>query len=172
MADLQTDVRYIKGIGETRAKALSKLGITTLRDLISYFPRTYEDRTLIRSVRELAVGEYACVKAMIAAEPTAQRISGGRTLVKAQAVDASGRLDLLFFNQNYRRSQLHAGETYVFYGKVEGSSPGASCPSTPSPPGSVRSSSAAPYGRGWTSAGNYCPTYCPIPCGRLMSYVM
>ena len=45
MADLQTDVRYIKGIGEARAKALSKLGITTLQDLIGYFPRRYEDRT-------------------------------------------------------------------------------------------------------------------------------
>ena len=44
MAELSTNVRYIKGIGETRAKALEKLGITTLRDLIGYFPRTYEDR--------------------------------------------------------------------------------------------------------------------------------
>ena len=38
MADLTTDVRYIKGIGEQRAKALNKLGICTLRDLISWFP--------------------------------------------------------------------------------------------------------------------------------------
>ena len=49
MADLQTDIRYIKGIGETRAKALGKLGISTLRDLISYFPRAYEDRTALRT---------------------------------------------------------------------------------------------------------------------------
>ena len=42
MAELSTNVRYIKGIGETRAKALEKLGITTLRDLISYFPRSYD----------------------------------------------------------------------------------------------------------------------------------
>ena len=39
MADLGTNVRYIKGIGETRAKALEKLGITTLRELIGFFPR-------------------------------------------------------------------------------------------------------------------------------------
>ncbi|MBQ6115824.1 MAG: ATP-dependent DNA helicase RecG, partial [Oscillospiraceae bacterium] len=65
-------------------------------------------------------GEYACVKAMIAAEPTAHRISGGRMLVKVRAVDESGVLDITFFNQDYRRSQLHTGETYIFYGKVEG----------------------------------------------------
>ena len=120
MADLQTDIRYIKGIGEARAKALNKLGISTLRDLISYFPRTYEDRSLTRPIKELILGEYACVKAMIAAEPTAHRISGGRMIVKVRAVDESGVLDIAFFNQDYRRSQLHTGETYIFYGKVEG----------------------------------------------------
>ena len=120
MADLQTDVRYIKGIGETRAKALSKLGIGTLQDLIGYFPRRYEDRTMTRSIRELEIGETVCVRAMIAQDPTANRISGGRTVVKARAVDDSGALDLTFFNQEYRKNSLHRGETYIFCGKVEG----------------------------------------------------
>ena len=78
MADLQTDVRYIKGIGEARAKALSKLGIGTLQDLIGYFPRRYEDRTMTRTIRELELGETVCVRAMIANDPVASRISGGR----------------------------------------------------------------------------------------------
>ena len=47
VSDLSTDVRYIKGIGEARAKALSKLEIRTLYDLISYFPRTWEDRSAL-----------------------------------------------------------------------------------------------------------------------------
>ncbi len=120
MADLNTDIRYIKGIGEQRAKSLNKLGIATLKDLISYFPRGYEDRTLTRPIRELILGENACVKAMIASDPTASRISGGRTLVKCRAVDEGGSLDLVFFNQEYRKNSLHKGETYIFYGKVEG----------------------------------------------------
>lgn len=120
MPGLQTDVRYIKGIGEARAKALNKLGIFTLRDLISYFPRAYEDRTLTRPIRELVLGENACVRAMIAAEPTAHRIRGGKMLVKVRAVDESGSMDVAFFNQEYRKSSLHAGEVYIFYGKVEG----------------------------------------------------
>lgn len=120
MADLQTNVRYIKGIGEQRAKALGKLGISTLRQLISYFPRTYEDRTALRTVRELIPGETACVRAMIAAEPTSHRISGGRTIVRVRAVDESGALDVTFFNQEYRKSSLHTGEIYIFFGKVEG----------------------------------------------------
>ena len=120
MADLQTDVRYIKGIGEARAKALSKLGITTLQDLIGYFPRRYEDRTMTRIIRELELGETVCIRAMIANDPVASRISGGRTVVKARAVDDSGTLDLTFFNQEYRKNSLHRGETYIFCGKVEG----------------------------------------------------
>ena len=120
MADLNTDIRYIKGIGETRAKALQKLGVATLGDLLSYFPRRWEDRTLTRPIRELPVGEYACVRAMLAGDPTASRIAGGRTLVKVRAVDDSGALDVAFFNQEYRRTSLHKGETYIFYGKVEG----------------------------------------------------
>ena len=120
MADLQTDVRYIKGIGEARAKALSKLGIATLQDLIGYFPRRYEDRTMTRTIWELELGETVCVRAMIANDPVANRISGGRTVVKARAVDDSGALDLTFFNQEYRKNSLHRGETYIFCGKVEG----------------------------------------------------
>ena len=120
MAELNTDIRYIKGIGEARAKALHKLGIATLGDLLSYFPRRWEDRTLTRPIRELLVGEYACVRAMLAGDPTASRIAGGRTLVKVRAVDDSGALDVAFFNQEYRRTSLHKGETYIFYGKVEG----------------------------------------------------
>ena len=120
MAELQANVRYIKGIGENRAQALQKLGIFTLRDLIAYFPRGYEDRTLSRPIRELVPGESVCVRAMIASEPTAHRIRGGKTLVKVRAVDESGSLDIIFFHQEYRKSSLHAGESYIFFGKVEG----------------------------------------------------
>ena len=60
MADLTTDVRTIKGIGEQRAKALNKLGIATLRDLISWFPRKYDDRTQAKKIADLVPGESAC----------------------------------------------------------------------------------------------------------------
>lgn len=120
MADLRTNVRYIKGIGETRAKALEKLGITTLRELIGFFPRRYEDRSVIYPIRELPVGEMACCQAMIAAAPTSHRIPGGRTVVKVRAVDDTGVLDVTFFNQAYRQQSLHAGDSFVFCGKVEG----------------------------------------------------
>ena len=120
MASLTTDVRYVKGVGEARAKALEKLGIRTLGDLIAYYPMRWEDRSRIVPVRELIPGEYACVRATIAQEPRGGRIPGGRTLVQARAVDEGGVLDISFFNQEYRKTSLRKGETYIFYGKAEG----------------------------------------------------
>ena len=120
MAGLDTNVRYVKGIGETRAKALEKLEIRTLRDLIAFFPRRYEDRTVIYPIAELPVGETACCCAMIAAPPVSQRIGGGRTVVKVRAVDATGVLDVTFFNQTFRQQSLYTGQSFVFCGRVEG----------------------------------------------------
>lgn len=120
LADLQTDVRYIKGIGEQRAKSLAKLNIRSLRDLIAYFPRAYEDRTAAKPIRDLQPGETACVAAMVAAPPTLSRIRKGLELVKLRAVDDSGALDVTFFNQAWLKSSLKEGETYIFYGKAEG----------------------------------------------------
>ncbi len=119
-ADLNTSVQFIKGIGVQRAKSLGKLNICTLRDLISYFPRAYEDRTLTKRISDLQPGELACVEAMVTSPPTLSRIRKGLELVKLRAVDDSGALDVTFFNQAWLKNSLKAGETYVFYGKAEG----------------------------------------------------
>ena len=120
MAELNTSIQTIKGIGPQRAKALEKLGIGTLRDLISYFPRRYDDRREAKAIRDLVPGEFACVSAMIATTPTVAHIRKGMDLVKVRAVDETGTLDLTFFNQTWLKDHLRIGETYVFYGKAEG----------------------------------------------------
>ena len=114
------DVRCIKGIGEQRAKSLQKLGITTLRELISYFPRAYEDRRSYKRIADLVPGENACVRAIVATEPKLSRVRKGLDLVKFRVVDESAALDLTYFNQSYLKNSFHTGEEYVFYGKAEG----------------------------------------------------
>ena len=120
MPDLLTDVRYIKGIGEQRARSLNKLNIHTLRDLISYFPRSYDDLRSFRKLCALASGESAIDVAMPAGAPTLSRVRKGMELVKVRAVDETGALELTFFNQPYRKNSIRAGETYTFFGKAEG----------------------------------------------------
>lgn len=119
MADLNTDVRYIKGIGEKKAQALNKLGVFSLYDLVSYFPRKYEDRSVYKPIALALDGEFVCIQALVADTPRLSRIRRGLELVKLKAVDDSGMVDITFFNQPYVKDQLLRGETYVFYGKME-----------------------------------------------------
>ncbi len=121
MTELHTNVRYVKGIGEARAKALAKVGITDLQSLIAYFPRAWEDRTKLYTIDALPIGEPACVKAMVAAPPVASHVRQGLDLLKVKVVDGTAALFLTFFNQSYLKNALVVGRSYVFYGKAEGS---------------------------------------------------
>ena len=119
MTDLNTDVRYLKGIGEKKAQALNKLGVFSLRDLVSFFPRKYEDRSTVKLIALTMDGESVCVEAMVADTPRLTRIRRGLDLVKLRAVDESAVLDITFFNQPYAKDNLRRGETYVFFGRIE-----------------------------------------------------
>ncbi len=119
MADLNTDVRYIKGIGEKKALALNKLGVFSLYDLISFFPRRYEDRSVCKPIMLAQDGESVCVCALVADTPRLTRIRRGLDIVKLRVVDDSGCMDISYFNQSYVKDNLVRGECYTFYGKVE-----------------------------------------------------
>ena len=120
MTAVETEVRYLKGVGETRAKALNKLGIFTFGDLVNYFPRSYEDRTKYSPIMASPLEEPVCIRALVANTPTLSRVKRGMQLVKLRAVDESGSVDITFFNQTWVRNQLRQGETYIFYGKLSG----------------------------------------------------
>ena len=120
MGAADTEVRYLKGVGEARAKALGKLGIFTFGDLVNYFPRAYEDRTQFSPIMAAPLEEPVCIRALVANAPTLSRIRRGMELVKLRAVDDSGSVDITFFNQSWLRNQIRQGETYVFYGKLSG----------------------------------------------------
>ena len=119
-AALDRELRYLKGVGETRAKALAKLGLYKVRDLLSYFPARYEDRTQFSQIMEAQMELPVCIRAMIAEPPQLATVRGGMRLVKARAFDESGSVSLTFFNAPYVRDQLRQGETYAFYGKLTG----------------------------------------------------
>ena len=119
MTDLNTDVRYIRGIGEKKAQALNKLGVFSLYDLVSYFPRKYEDRSICKPIALCSDGESVCIEALVADTPRLTRVRRGLELVKLRDVDESGSLDITFFNQPYARDNLVRGENYVFFGRLE-----------------------------------------------------
>ena len=113
------DIRRIKGIGEKRAQALNKLGVFSLFDLISYFPRRYEDRSSVKPIGLLSDGETATICVVCGDEPRLSRIRRGLDLVRFRAYDDSGEITITFFNQPYVRNQIHRGGCYRFYGRTE-----------------------------------------------------
>ena len=54
--DLNKDVKYVKGVGPNRVKLLNKLKIYTLKDLITYYPRNYEDRSKPKKKKKMNKG--------------------------------------------------------------------------------------------------------------------
>ncbi|MCL2046471.1 MAG: ATP-dependent DNA helicase RecG [Oscillospiraceae bacterium] len=118
--DLAMGVRYIKGVGEAREKMMKKLGISTLLDLVSFFPRAYEDRTVIKNIDELTIGEAVCIRAAVVSAPQLTHVRQGLGYVKLSVTDESGIMEITFFNQSYLKDTLKQGEIYFFYGKISG----------------------------------------------------
>ncbi|MDR0381303.1 MAG: ATP-dependent DNA helicase RecG [Oscillospiraceae bacterium] len=112
-------LRFLKGVGEKRAQLFAKLGLATVRDLLTHFPRDYEDRTAVRTIARLVPGEAACVVAMVAEPPRHVRVRAGLDYVRTRVVDGQRALSLVFFNAPYVKDALREGETYVFFGKIE-----------------------------------------------------
>ena len=111
-------IQYMKGVGEKRAKAFEKLGVRTYRDMLSYFPRAYEDRRAMYSVADAPLDTPVCVRAMVAGQPSTVRVRRGMTLTKLRAVDETGALDITYFNQEWLKNQMTPGETYIFFGRL------------------------------------------------------
>ena len=113
------DLRDLRGIGEKKAQAFNRLGVFSLSDLLSFFPRRYEDRSSTKPIALVQDGESVCVCAVVAEEPRLSRIRRGLELVRFHAYDESAELTVTFFNQPYVRNQLQRGGIYRFFGKME-----------------------------------------------------
>ncbi len=114
----ETEISALPGVGEKKAAAFRKLGVRTLGDMVGYFPRKYEDRSVICPITSAVAEQTCCVRAMVSTQPTLSRVRRGMQLVKFRAADESGVIEITYFNQPYAKNQFQVGETYTFYGKV------------------------------------------------------
>ena len=117
MVDLNKDVKYIKGVGPARVLLLNKLGIFTLKDLITYYPRTYEDRSKPKFICECEDGEEALIEAVICNNMTNVRLKG-KTMQRVIVRDETGSATITWFNQTYLKGKFKVGEKYKFFGRV------------------------------------------------------
>ena len=120
MLTLNTSVQYLKGVGEKRAAMLSKLGIHTVRDLITHFPRQYEDWSAVRPIVEAPRGEACCVRGTALASPVERRIRQGLTLYTFSVSDGTSLMRVTLFNNRFAAEKVKAGQAYLFFGTLTG----------------------------------------------------
>lgn len=113
-----TSVKELDGVGERRAAQLAKLGILTLGDLISYYPRAYEKRGDIRLLSAAPTDAPSAFLLTVATEVSVVMIRRGLTVAKFRAFDDSGSVSVVFFNASYIKEVFHAGSVFRFYGTL------------------------------------------------------
>lgn len=115
--DLDKDVKYVKTVGPNRVKLLNKLNIYTLKDLITYYPRDYEDRSKPKNLYECVDGEEVLIEAMATAR-ISEMHKGRMTISKLVVKDQTGTCYITWFNQGYLRDKFQPGRMYRFFGKI------------------------------------------------------
>ncbi|MCX7619217.1 MAG: ATP-dependent DNA helicase RecG [Acidimicrobiales bacterium] len=111
-------VAHLKGVGAKTQRGLEVIGVHTVLDLLTYYPRRYLDRTKEARIRELRPGEEAVVLVEVQ-KTVARRSRTGKVLVTAEVSDGSSSLRLTFFNQPWRERQLRKGMSALVFGKLE-----------------------------------------------------
>ena len=108
----------IKGIGPGREKQLHKLGITNITSLLTYFPRTYEDRRTIYRIGELKSGMTGGVVGNVIAVQE-KRPRPRLSILEVVIADGTGLLKIVLFNQGYKKNFYKKGQRLYAYGKAE-----------------------------------------------------
>ena len=119
MVDLEKSVQFIKGVGPNRVTLLRKLGIDTLGDLITFFPREHEDRSNPKTIAELEDGEEALISCYPIGRMSVNRVKKNMTICKLVARDETGGIELVWYNQTYLKNNFTPDKRYSFYGKVK-----------------------------------------------------
>ena len=118
MIDLNNDVKFVKGVGPSRVELLNKLGIFTLKDLVTYYPRDYEDRSKPKKIADCMDGEDVLIEAMAVSRLVEIRVRKNMVMYKLSVSDDTGSCTITWFNQPYLKTQFKYGETYSFFGRV------------------------------------------------------
>lgn len=114
-----SDIRFLKGVGEKRAAAFYSLGVRTVNDLLSHYPRAYEDRTAVKKIIECENNETVCIKATVSSALHKNIVRKNMTVYTLRVSDGTGFMDMVWFNMRFLEGKFKTGDTFIFYGKVQ-----------------------------------------------------
>lgn len=119
MLNLDSNIQFIKGVGEKRAKLFNSLGIFCVDSLIHFYPRKYEDWSASKNLEAVKSGETVSIKATLITPVKEAMIRRGLTLFKCKFSDGENVISVTIFNNKYLAKSLHIYEDYYLYGKIE-----------------------------------------------------
>ncbi|MCH7859793.1 MAG: ATP-dependent DNA helicase RecG, partial [Candidatus Marinimicrobia bacterium] len=115
---LTDSVQYVKGIGPVRAEALKEVGVSTVEDLLNYFPRRYLDRRSVSPIRDLIIGEQATVLGRVTGK--GMKYPRRRKFFQVTIGDESGTLTCVWFRGfEWIQDRFQIGDRVAVHGKVE-----------------------------------------------------
>jgi len=114
-----TPIKYIKGIGEARAAAFSRLGVETASDLLAFYPRAYEERGKVISVADALDGELCSVEITVRETSKVKQIRGKLSVFRSTVEDESSVMELVFFNMPFMAKALTKGRRFRAYGRMK-----------------------------------------------------
>ena len=118
MLKYTTDIMYLKGVGPSRASALKDNGIETIEDLIYYFPRKYLDRTNVKQINSLDIGEQVAVIGTVI-NMNLMPIRRGK-IFQLTLSDETGIIKCLWFNSiSWISEKFEIGNRVAIFGKIE-----------------------------------------------------
>ena len=114
-----TSISTLNGVGEKRRVLFEKLGVFSIKDLLYYFPRSYNDMTQIFSIKDAPIDTNCCIKATATSSIWEHRVRPGMTICKTIVSDSSGALTLTTFNNRFLFQKLRSNEEFFFFGKIK-----------------------------------------------------
>ncbi len=116
--NLQTPLTEAGRVYKMYAKRLEKLGISTMGDFLLHIPSRYDDFSLISSIDAVQPGEVVTIQGEVL-EIKNEFTKRYKKLQRAKIQDKTGIIDVLWFNQMYLTSAMHAGDRISLSGRVE-----------------------------------------------------
>lgn len=119
MLSLESNIQFIKGVGDKRSKLFNKLGIFDVDTLVHFYPRKYEDWTKNQSVKDAVSGDMVSIRATMITAVREHRVRRGMTLYKCRFTDGETIINVTIFNNKYLANSLRTFEDYVLFGRIE-----------------------------------------------------
>ena len=117
-----TSILELKGIGEKTQKLFAKINILTVGDLLHTFPRDYESFQSPVPITQAKVGEICAIEAIVCGSVNVKKVRS-LTILQVLVKDASGGMQLTFFNMPFLKNILKPGSRHIFRGRVQSKGP-------------------------------------------------